>query len=180
MATEEVPGTFLVSKEIEFDAGHRVPDHNGKCANPHGHRYRIRLSVIGGLQAEGSRTGMVLDFAEIKQILQDVHDAYDHGFVYRRGDLLVEDWVQKSPHLRWIPVGFSPTAENFARFIYEYCRERFVEMHLPGVVAKVEVWETPTSKAVYPVVATLVFDPHPGGSPMPGVPATAQIRGGLL
>ena len=144
---------YVVSKEIEFDAGHRVPDHEGKCSSPHGHRYRIVLAVQGDLQMEGSRTGMVLDFGEIKKVLTEVHDKYDHGFMFYRLDARMRalvDYSMPKWDWKWVSVEFSPTAENLAKDIFEYCEERFDDLALPGTPLCVEVWETPTSMAMYP------------------------------
>jgi 6-pyruvoyltetrahydropterin/6-carboxytetrahydropterin synthase len=54
------------------DCAHFLPDHP-KCGAPHGHTYRVELIVEGDL-----RDGMVMDFADLKQILQDVLQQYDH------------------------------------------------------------------------------------------------------
>lgn len=154
---------FTVSKEIQFDAGHRVPDHAGKCSNPHGHRYKVTLLVNGGLQSEGAAKGMVLDFSDIKKILQEIHDKFDHGFIVSNRDIdmldmfgmtysdISNDWAGPSPW-KIIVVGFSPTAEELARWCYDYARIRFSEEGWPGQVLGVEVWETPTSAAFYPAL----------------------------
>ena len=42
----------LVTKVIEIDMGHRVPNHKSKCKNLHGHRYRFEVAVNGELAAE--------------------------------------------------------------------------------------------------------------------------------
>ena len=39
--------TVRISKEVQFDAGHRVPNHASKCKNPHGHRYRVVVHCAG-------------------------------------------------------------------------------------------------------------------------------------
>ena len=73
---------YTISKEIQFDAGHRVPLHTSKCKNPHGHRYRVVAFLEGELITSGPETGMVRDFSHVKQALTEfVHDVFDHGFV---------------------------------------------------------------------------------------------------
>lgn len=143
---------FQISKEIEFDAGHRVPSHTSKCKNPHGHRYRVRVWLEGELvrQAGAPTEGMVEDFGELKQwMMTDIHDVYDHGFVIFEGDqrlrqaLVGQAW-------KVIVVPWIPTAESFAYAIWENMKNRFGPM-----VQYVEVWETPTSMARYPALVTL-------------------------
>lgn len=135
--------SFLISKEIEFDAGHRVPLHESKCKNPHGHRYRVRALVHGELITEGPESGMVRDFSIVKQLLTEyVHDKYDHAFIVHEEDI---DLIQLFQRHGWkhVVVPFYPTAECLAKSIYECLKQ-----HLPGLV-DIIVWETPTSTASY-------------------------------
>lgn len=148
---------FVISKEIEFDAGHRVPLHASKCKNPHGHRYRVVAYIEGELIEEGPEAGMVRDFGIVKQLLMDlVHDRFDHGFIVSDQDysmqyalgFLNDDHTPVRPdedRYGWkvIIVPFIPTAECLAKDIYDTLKE-----HLPNLF-KIEVWETPTSCAEY-------------------------------
>ncbi|MDR1661543.1 MAG: 6-carboxytetrahydropterin synthase, partial [Azoarcus sp.] len=58
-----------ITRRIEFDAGHRIPDHVGQCRNLHGHRYALEISFGGDIiDAPGCAVnGMVMDFSEIKR-----------------------------------------------------------------------------------------------------------------
>ena len=83
---------YLISKEIEFDAGHRVPLHESKCKNPHGHRYRLKVEIEGKLITEGPESGMVRDFSIVKQLMMErIHDVYDHSFIISNADLEMID-----------------------------------------------------------------------------------------
>lgn len=139
--------SYIVRKEVEFDAGHRVPRHESQCRNPHGHRYRVQVAVEGQLREHGAATGMVLDFGDVKALLtRHVHDVYDHGFIVWDGDadmrvaLAEHDW-------KVIAVPWHPTAENMARAIYDEL-EAPIEA-LDARLCEVLVWETPTSVARY-------------------------------
>lgn len=139
---------FSVAKEIEFDAGHRVPLHESKCRNPHGHRYKVVAHVRGDLQRKGSATGMVIDFGDIKKFLTErVHDVYDHGFIVHKYD---EQMVEATELWRdtygWkvIVVDWTPTAEEMAAAIYYDLRD-----YISGLY-KIDVYETPTSIASFP------------------------------
>lgn len=159
--------TYIVQKSIEFDAGHRVPDHASKCRNPHGHRYKVEACVGSrALQPTGSERGMVLDFGRIKQLLQTkVHDPLDHGFIVASEDhdLLAafncydetNNFELCSSDYGWkvIILPYVPTAENLARWIYD---ELDNEIKKIGYDTDFEVWldavivyETPNSKAIY-------------------------------
>ncbi|EWM45059.1 6-pyruvoyl tetrahydropterin synthase family protein [Bordetella holmesii 70147] len=63
-----------VTRRLEFDAGHRIPDHRSQCRNLHGHRYVLELTLTGDVvQAPGqSDNGMVMDFSDIKHIAKRI------------------------------------------------------------------------------------------------------------
>jgi 6-pyruvoyltetrahydropterin/6-carboxytetrahydropterin synthase len=140
-------GQFIVEKEVQFDAGHRVPNHASKCANPHGHRYRVLVGVRGDLidpTSSNPEAGMVIDFGEIKKILEVyVHDVYDHGFIVQDTDVTLGTFLSGEGY-KVIVVDFPPTAEELAQRIYNQ-----LVWVLSGL-AYVKVWETPTSCAIYP------------------------------
>ena len=78
-----------VTRRLEFDAGHRIPDHRSQCRNLHGHRYVLEITLTGDVvQAPGeSDNGMLMDFSEIKQIAkQHIVDVWDHAFLVYEGD----------------------------------------------------------------------------------------------
>lgn len=134
-----------VSRTIEFDAGHRVPDHASKCCNVHGHRYKVEVTVDGDVQPADGRSdgGMVVDFGELKQALTvRVHDLFDHAFIAWIEDVDLINFLQEMGS-RVIVMDDVPTAENLAREIGDALTD-----HLdPLYVESVRVWETPNSCA---------------------------------
>ena len=155
---------FLVSKEVEFDYGHRIALHNSKCRNLHGHRGKLRATFSGPLQTEGSSTGMVIDFGDLKAILMELHDLWDHGLILHSMDPLLalvymQDTVYTQEELSNLGLGkvittnFAPTAENLAYFAYGYISKTLIA-HAVGTnwhnvyLEKVEFYETPTSVAI--------------------------------
>jgi len=83
---------FVISRCIEIDAGHRVPDHTSKCYNLHGHRYKIELGVDSEtLQSTGPETGMVKDFGFLKDLMmKTIHDRFDHSLMLYVEDPILE------------------------------------------------------------------------------------------
>ena len=141
-----------ISKEIEFDAGHRVPSHQGKCRNPHGHRYKVRVTCVGEIidNPGAPDNGMLVDFSDLKTLMNtEVHDVLDHSFIIWEKD----EALQKVMHGNdWLIVDFPyiPTAENLARWawekLYPLINARFgANLELEEVA----IWETPTSVAYY-------------------------------
>jgi len=59
-----------------FDAAHYLPHYPGKCANLHGHRWTVEVGVSGPLNHE---TGMIIDFAVLKQLVDEYVGRWDHS-----------------------------------------------------------------------------------------------------
>ena len=68
---------ITVSKRFRFDASHILPDHEGACKNLHGHTYTVLVQFTGEL----NDNGMVIDFGDIKAMVEPVLDAMDHSFI---------------------------------------------------------------------------------------------------
>jgi 6-pyruvoyltetrahydropterin/6-carboxytetrahydropterin synthase len=148
---------YFVSKEVEFDAGHRVPNHASKCRNPHGHRYKVRATFTGALvnRSGASDEGMVIDFGDISTMLQEhVHDVYDHGFIVYENDLLKEALLnfgeESETRYKIVVVDWIPTAENMAKEIFEDLYPEVTELYGEQVsLYRIDVHETPKSVATY-------------------------------
>lgn len=79
--------SVLLTKRIEFAAAHRYikPEWDearnravfGLCYNPpaHGHNYMVEVTVVGEVDA---KTGMVVNLFDLKRILLDVLEEFDH------------------------------------------------------------------------------------------------------
>lgn len=135
---------YIISKEIEFDAGHRVPLHESKCKNPHGHRYRLKVEIVGELIKEGPETGMVRDFSIVKQLMMErIHDVFDHSFIIANHDEEMQKAFAASVGLWKINiVNFVPTAECLAKHFYDLLKDDLE-------IVQIQLWETPTSCATF-------------------------------
>jgi len=150
-----------ISKCIEFDAGHRVPRHESKCYNIHGHRYKVTAVCKGTIVEEHDAPdeGMLIDFGALKDfMMSDIHDVLDHGCILYRGDVNAIEALQnlgefdKKPQ-KIIEFPYVPTAENIARWCFDVLNVR-VSHHFRDnlILDHIEVYETPTSCASYPEV----------------------------
>lgn len=144
---------MLITKEIEIDLAHRVPNHKSKCQNLHGHRYKIEVGVDDKLITDegASDEGMVIDFSDLKQIMmEEIDEKFDHNSIFYKDDPFVnvirfeiEEYQNKKPHY----VSFIPTAENLAKHWYFLVKPRLEERGIK--IKHVKIWETPTSTAIY-------------------------------
>lgn len=145
-----MPGTTQITRIIEWDMGHRVPNHKSKCRNPHGHRYRLELTITGDLvnTPGDSAEGMVHDFGDVKQaMVEHIHDVLDHGFMLAEEDHhLIASLQQCNQDFRLIIVPFIPTAERIA----QWCFEQLLDVFPASMqISRVRLFETPNSWADY-------------------------------
>lgn len=61
-----------ITVSTTFAAAHRLPDHEGKCCRLHGHTYGLEVTVQGTPQEAGPAAGMVMDFAELRALVNDL------------------------------------------------------------------------------------------------------------
>lgn len=106
-----------ITRRLEFDAGHRIPDHASQCRHLHGHRYAIEITLTGDIiDAAGQAVnGMVMDFGEVKAIAKEyVVDLWDHAFLVFRGDTVVAEFLASMPDHKTVVLDVVPTAEHLA------------------------------------------------------------------
>ena len=110
---------YVVTIDDRIECAHQLNlPYESKCNRPHGHTYRIRVT-IGSLHLNSD--GMVVDFSQIKSIIRE----YDHR------DLNV--YVKPS------------TAEAFAELLLETISERLKPLNPDAQVLEVGVGETQTT-----------------------------------
>ena len=115
---------FEVKVETSFSAAHHLLNYKGKCENQHGHNWKVEVYVQGEVL---DKSNILVDFKVLKREVNEIMELLDHK------DINELDAFKNQ----------SPSSEFIAKFIYEKVREVF------PTVAKVSVWETPTSCASY-------------------------------
>ena len=136
---------YSVTKRIEFCYGHRLLQYDGVCRHLHGHNAVAEIE----LRAELDTRHMVCDFGDIKLAIKEWIDReLDHRMILRRDDpLLAPLRAQREPVF---VVDQNPTVEHIAFLIFNQARQQGFP------VARVTVWETPSSFATY-----AEHTPHP-------------------
>lgn len=113
---------MLITRRLEFDAGHRIPDHQSQCRHLHGHRYAIEITLAGQVidKAGDAANGMVMDFSQVKNLAKThLVDAWDHAFLAYAGDTAIVDFLSSLPGHKTVILDRVPTAENLAQFAFE-------------------------------------------------------------
>ncbi len=122
---------YELTVERDFSSGHYLRNYHGRCENPHGHNYKVRITLIG---SELDQAGLLLDFKLLKQVMRPVIDRIDHQML---NDL--------EPFTR-----MNPSAENIARYFYDQTSQQLKDMTSGRVRVKdCTIWETDTTSATY-------------------------------
>ena len=111
-----------ITRRLEFDSGHRIPDHQSQCRHLHGHRYAIEITLRGEIirQAGSPLNGMVMDFSDIKTLARrNLVDVWDHAFLVWRGDTALLSFLESLPGHKTVVLDRVPTAENLAAAAFD-------------------------------------------------------------
>ena len=122
---------FEVTVEDSFAAGHYLRNYKGKCEKPHGHNYKVRITLAG---EQLDKAGLLLDFKDLREVMRHVIDRLDHQMI---NDL--EPFT-----------AMNPSAENLAKYFYEQTNNRLNGVTRGCVrVKNVTIFETDTTTATY-------------------------------
>ena len=138
---------LTITRKLEFDAGHRIPDHNSQCRNLHGHRYTLLITLTGDVvQKDGeSDNGMIMDFGDIKALAkQHLVDLWDYAFLVYEHDSAVRAFLDSMPGHKTVVIDRVPTVENLAQAAFDILKDVYHDRfgrHLS--LTKVTLYETP-------------------------------------
>jgi queuosine biosynthesis protein QueD len=122
---------YEVTVERSFAAGHYLRNYKGKCENPHGHNYKIRVTLQG---RELDAAGLLLDFKDLKSVMKKTIDRLDHQMMND-----VEPFTV-----------LNPSAENIAKYFYDETNGELKDLTRGRVSVKdVTVYETDVTTATY-------------------------------
>lgn len=121
---------WTLKKQFRFEASHQLKNHDGKCKNLHGHSWVGEVEIEANtLQPSGPKENMVMDYSEIKALLEPIVTALDHA------------------HLNEALHTDMPTSEFIAEAIFQSLSGKFPRngVHLKAV----SINETCTSSCRY-------------------------------
>jgi len=122
---------YEVTVDDTFAAGHYLRNYKGKCENPHGHNYKVRVTLAG---KNLDKAGLLLDFKDLKEVMKHVIDRLDHQMIND-----IEPFTE-----------LNPSAENLARYFFDQTNDRLKGVTEGRVFVKdVTIYETDTTTAKY-------------------------------
>lgn len=125
-----------ISKQFRWEMGHRLPFHDGLCKNIHGHSYEAHVILSG----EPDANGMVMDYYDMKLLIQDKLDELDHCFLCSSSDTVVRAFLEQNA-MKIVLVDFPTTAENIARMLATHVVAKLPTGHRVDAV-RLRVFET--------------------------------------
>lgn len=139
-------------KEFSFEASHILPKHSGKCHRLHGHSWKLRVYVKGEVNPE---TGFVMDYADIKKIVQPIVDNLDHRHLGTwNHPMFYPNFTTEEFFVKGLPFDFYPSSENLIMWIAKELTDNlcyFINItRVPLLVhwSRLELDETCTSKCI--------------------------------
>ncbi len=132
---------IAATRIIEFDAGHRVLGHDGKCKFLHGHRYVLEVTVTSDIL---NNLGMVIDFCIIKLMVKSWIDKnFDHSLILHKDDKIMGDAIESSTKQKIYYMDQNPTAENIALHLKLDIIPKLLQNQDNIILEKVKLFETP-------------------------------------
>ncbi len=128
------------TRRIEFDAAHRIMNHESKCKMLHGHRYVLEATFIA---EELDSLGRVIDFGKVKEILGAwIDNNLDHNTILGIADKNLGEKIAQETGQKIYYINKNPTAENIAKHILEEIIPQIFDGHEVACIG-VKLYETP-------------------------------------
>ena len=119
---------FDIFVKSHFSAGHHLRDYPGNCERPHGHNWKIVVTIRA---TELDELGMALDFRVAKDAVKKVIDTLDHRDLNEHPDFKTRN----------------PSSENIAAYIFNNLKNTLVSDHYAPY--SVQVRETDNCGVIY-------------------------------
>ncbi len=119
---------YTIFKDFNFSAAHSIRGHRGGCERLHGHNYRVRVHLAA---AELDALGMVMDFADLKALTEEVVAPFDHRVINE-----IPPFDERNT-----------TAELLSEHVFREIEKRLGEGRVR--VRRVEVWENEGACAIF-------------------------------
>lgn len=119
-----------IAKEFRWEMGHRLPEHFGKCKNIHGHSYKMLVELEGDIQ----KNGMVMDYYDLKKIVNPIVEKLDHAFLVYKEDKEIIEFLNKM-NSKKVVVDFQSTVEN----ICKYFINEIIKTDFPKNIYKIKI-----------------------------------------
>jgi len=119
---------FDIFVETHFSAGHHLRNYPGNCEKPHGHNWKITVTIRASTLDE---LGMAIDFRVAKDAVKVIMEDLDHRDLNEHPEFLVTN----------------PSSENIAVYIFNRLKKTLINPRYAPY--SVEVRETDSCGVIY-------------------------------
>ncbi|PRY12395.1 6-pyruvoyltetrahydropterin/6-carboxytetrahydropterin synthase [Pontibacter ummariensis] len=131
-----------LTRRFTFEAAHALLRYDGPCRHIHGHSYKLEVTVIGTplVDEEHPKNGMVMDFGDLKQIVQEhIIARVDHALLLRADSSKDLKEALRKTDQKLLLTPYQPTCENM---LIDF-KTRLLDI-LPAHVTlhSLKLWET--------------------------------------
>ena len=123
---------YILKKIFRVPIGHRLSKHEGLCKFVHGHNLKIEIEICSEVL---NKNDMVIDFSDVKNIVNDVLASWDHALFLNIFDKSIRDTSDRT-----LTVSGDPTAELLSKKLYDILKEDFEKSGIDLV--SVTIWES--------------------------------------
>ena len=126
---------------LKFSSCHIIPEHK-KCSRLHGHTWVLNIRIHG---EKNKKTGMIVDFFEIKSIAKEIINNLDHklilgknetGMVIRKKDIKIKErekmYIFPKDDVVLLPINVA-TCENIAEYICEEISKKIEKFNYKNI-----------------------------------------------
>jgi 6-pyruvoyltetrahydropterin/6-carboxytetrahydropterin synthase len=116
-----------VTREFTFEMAHVLWNYDGPCRNVHGHSYRLYVTISGVPvnDINNPKNGMVIDFADLKNIvIKEIINVFDHSVTVSKDFDRAKIEMFKETFGNTVIVDFQPTCENLVEDFADRIKKR--------------------------------------------------------
>jgi len=137
---------YTIRKKFHFEYAHQLYDSfTVDCKNQiHGHSGVVEVFLSS---EELDDKGVVVDFTQIKSLIKDYINSWDHALIM--SDKFPKEYLKmlKKYNKKLMIVNYNPTAENMAKIMFEDINGIFIRNNIGDILSKIRVHETETGYA---------------------------------
>jgi len=139
---------WRVRKIFKVPVGHRLSKHKGLCKNIHGHNLKLEVQISSFVLNDND---MVIDFKDIKTIVEPMLDQFDHAILVNNSDTTVKEFSTKAGFKTRVlyDEDVDPTAEVFAEYLFLKIQNYVNKIDSRLVLDWIRVWENDGSMTEY-------------------------------
>jgi 6-pyruvoyltetrahydropterin/6-carboxytetrahydropterin synthase len=132
---------YYLSKMFEVPISHRLSKHLGRCHLFHGHNLKISVEIKS---EKLNSNDMVMDFSELKKIVNDIISSWDHGMFINNCDKETIEKLNCDLHT----FDCDPTSEVLCEYLYFKMKDS-LDTHIDVFIHSISIWETENSKSTF-------------------------------